>query len=414
MRRSSYIQLLLVLLLLGVEVLVVTGRPGETFNPFPVRKKEQDFVARQRELRSGEGPTLPDDWGNYQGKGRDTNGAVKIVRAESMSQQETPRGLLTTLQSRVKFIQDSSTMWCDLAQYYNDLGELRLLGRVLFIDPQRTLSADEVKHYEDKQLTTARGNVKIYRDSVLLTCREGKYIEQGRIAQFYDHMEVYDEQRNTLLTGGMGTWEGDRERGEVPLKPVLTEYDSTGEEVARITSRFMAYDARYGIADARDSVTIRWEEVDGRSDRLLFYPEEDKALMIGEPVVWRDRDEARGDSIWLYLTDESIDSVEIFGDAVAFMHSDSSDTTAPRSWMRAFRIVMDFENGEVARMAGNRQARAVYHIFNEGEDQGSNQVSGDKITLLVEDREVSDVIVEGGTRGTYYPQRLSDKVRRDD
>jgi hypothetical protein len=53
----------------------------------------------------------------------------------------------------------------------------------------------------------------------------------------------------------------------------------------------------------------------------------------------------------------------------------------------------------------------VYHVFDEGEDQGSNKVSGDRVTLLMEEGTLRDVIVVGGTEGTFLPPRLANTVR---
>jgi hypothetical protein len=137
-------------------------------------------------------------------------------------------------------------------------------------------------------------------------------------------------------------------------------------------------------------------------------------LLVNEPRIWRNRDEAIGDSIWLYVTDEALDSTVVRGNAVAYTPSDSTEFS-PRSSLRGKSIVMDFEEGRVNRMQADRQAIGIYHVFDKGEDRGSNRVTGDRVVLFMSpESELRDVVVVGGTQGLFVPPRLAEDLRKDD
>ncbi len=356
-----------------------------------------------------------DDWpdrGNYQGWGRDTKGAVILLNAEELTQEQTSSGELTVIRDKVKFVQDSLTVWCDLARHRKQQGVLNLFGNVVMIDPDRELRAEEVTYFERHRLTRARKDVVILRDSVRMVCQRAEYDERTDIATFQTDMLLYDLKRDIQLTGAFGTYNTENMMGKVPRQPVLTSYDSTGTEQARIVSRNMEYDAQRGMALAEDSVRIHYEEVVGTCDLLYFYPDSSRALMIGNPHVIRNRDEAVGDTVWLYMTEDKLDSAVVIKEAVAYTPSDSSEG-APRSQLQGYRIVLDFEDGQVRRMQSEGQAVGIYHVFDEGEDQGSNRVSGDRVTLMMKEGALEDVIVVGGTRGQFMPPRLARELRKE-
>ncbi len=357
--------------------------------------------------------TRSDDYGIYDGWGRDTGGAVRLIRAKELRQIKDKRGELTILDWDVKIIQDSLSIWCDLGRYWRSIGRLEMNGNVIMIDPQRSLDADRVIYYEKRKETEAIGNVNVLRDSVFLSSQRGEYHENFELARVSGDMFIHDLRRDIVLTGDNGVYEAQSEKANVPVNPVLVQLDSTGEEKARIIGREMRYDGIVGLAEAIDDVYLVWGEVEGKCNHLYFYPDDSKALMLGDPQVWQNRDEVIGDSIWIYLLEESLDSVEVFKNAVAFTVSDSSENS-PRNKMTGQRIVMDFDDGEVVRMQSQTQTVATYHLFEEGEDKGSNRVSGDEITLIFKDGELDQILVNGGTEGTFYPPHLAKKIRQQE
>ncbi len=404
-KRKNLVRFLLAILFLGF-VLIFESVSNSKAQPPPAGYNLFRNTA-------GSQANAINDRGVYSGYGRDTQGAFRLERAGEMRQEDGYEGEVTLFEFNVKMLQDSTTMWCDLAKYYRDRRQLLLRGNVLIMDPSRSLEASEILYYQDQKRATARNNVEVHRDSVILTCRQGIYEENGGVASFHGEMDIFDENRKIRLTGDRGVWEGERERGQVPENPVLTRLDSLGEAEITIVSNFMVYDAQYGIAEAREEVVFDWQGVHGTCHRMFYFPDERKAKMVGDPVVTRNRDETRGDTIWVYMVEDQLDSVEVYGHAVAFMAMDSTENSL-RSRMNARRIVLDFQDGKVSRVQGDQEAEAVYHLFEEEEDKGSNEVSGDTIILYMADGKVESILVSGGTEGTYYPASMAGRVRRDE
>ncbi len=386
--------------------------------------RQHALARRRKKEREQEQPTISmsdsvastqkriDDRGDYHGYGRDTGGAIVLKRAGEFRQIENATGEVVLLEHNVKIIQDSMTTWCDWGRHRRAQGLLEMFGDVVMIDPQRTLKAEEVYYYDESQRSVARGNVILERDSTILYCDQAQYDELNDIATFDRNLIGHDLRRRVVMTGDNGTFWTEKEHTIVPTNPVLVQLDSLDQEEARIVGEYMEYEALNGIALARDSVKINWHDVEGWGEELYFYPDSSRALLVGDPRMTHFRDEVLGDSIWLYMNEETLDSAVVVGHAIAYTAADSSDF-GPRSSLEGKRITLTFTNGNVSEMASFGQATGVYHVFDEGVDQGSNQVSGDMVELNFEDRILNSVRVVGGTEGTFYPPRLAGKLRDD-
>lgn len=383
-------------------------------DPSYTQRKQVMAERKPEKVPAYKPPEDTGDRGQYDGYGRSTNGAVRLLRAARLRQQQTPKGEVIFLERDVKIIQDSLTIWCNEARHYRQEGRLDLTGDVIMMDPKQRLDADRVTYYEESRQSEARGHVRIERDSLILTSSTATYDVKNKRVLFINPFVSRDLRRDVLIRGRRGVYDTEHERGEIPVEPVLIHYDSLGVEDARVEAERMEFDKIEGVAVARDSVRIVWNDVMGRSQELWFWPDSARALMVTDPRIWRERDEAVGDTIWLYVTGEVLDSTVVRGNAIAYTPSDSTETS-PRSTLQGRRIVMDFVDGKVNRMQADREAIGVYHVFEKGVDRGSNKVSGDRVILWMSDTgELSDVVVEGGTEGKFLPPRLAKELRKDD
>ncbi len=380
-----------------------------------INTKPKKVSTNKKKSAINSNPERPSNWGVYKGLGRDTGGAVRLMPgALDMTVKKRFDGEeVTVINQNVWMIQDSLSMWCDLAEFRKEAGIIELFEDVIMVDPDRRLEADKVLYYAKTKKSVARGHVKATRDSVILECKQGEYTDDGKRAIFERDMVITDQRRDIVLTGNVGTYNTETKHGQVEHDPVIIRYDSTGAEEARIVGIFMEYDADKGEAHVENDVVLNWDDVVGHCDEAFFYSDDNRVLMVGRPDIVRESEEAIGDSIWIYVTDQVLDSVVVIGSAIAYTASDSLDG-APRSSLTGYTIVMDFDEGKVVRMQSDGQAIGIYHVFDEGEDQGSNKVSGDTVVLMLKDGALDEVNVMGGTEGSFLPPHLASRLRENE
>ena len=74
--------------------------------------------------------------------------------------------------------------------------------------------------------------------------------------------------------------------------------------------------------------------------------------------------------------------------------------------MEGKRMTLWIENEELTEILVEGTARAIYYIREEDRNRGRNETSGDRLRVIIENNEVVRIQVVGGTEGRYTPERL--------
>jgi hypothetical protein len=74
--------------------------------------------------------------------------------------------------------------------------------------------------------------------------------------------------------------------------------------------------------------------------------------------------------------------------------------------MEGKTITLHVSDGLVERVDVEGTATATYHVRDQQKKRGLNVTSGDRLHVFFENRKISRIRVEGGTEGTYTPERL--------
>lgn len=147
-------------------------------------------------------------------------------------------------------------------------------------------------------------------------------------------------------------------------------------------------------------VTLVQDELVGVGDSLVWMDDEGTIQMWGEPTLWSSEDKLSGDTLTLWLTDQSPDKLEMRGHAVVL--SSANDTLAHRIQGRDLDAF--FEEGELrfVDVVGNGEVVT----FDVPEDEGNvrmNTAVCAKVTLEVAERKLTGIALKQSPRGKIQP-----------
>ena len=154
------------------------------------------------------------------------------------------------------------------------------------------------------------------------------------------------------------------------------------------------------VLTAFHRVTLIQDELVGVSDSLVWMDDEGTIQMWGEPRLWSGEDKLSGDTLTLWLTDQSPDKLEMRGHAVVL--SSANDTLAHRIQGRDLDAF--FEEGELrfVDVVGNGEVVT----FDVPEGEGSvrmNTAVCAKVTLEVSERKLTGIALKQSPRGQIQP-----------
>ena len=147
-------------------------------------------------------------------------------------------------------------------------------------------------------------------------------------------------------------------------------------------------------------VTLAQDELVGIGDSLVWMDDEGTIQMWGEPRLWSSEDKLSGDTLTLWLTDQSPDKLEMRGHAVVL--SSANDTLAHRIQGRDLDAF--FEEGELrfVDVVGNGEVVT----FDVPEGKGNvrmNTAVCAKVTLEVAERKLTGIALKQSPRGKIQP-----------
>ena len=154
------------------------------------------------------------------------------------------------------------------------------------------------------------------------------------------------------------------------------------------------------VLTAFHRVTLVQDELVGVGDSLVWMDDEGTIQMWGEPRLWSSKDKLSGDTLTLWLTDQSPDKLEMRGHAVVL--SSANDTLAHRIQGRDLDAF--FEEGELrfVDVVGNGEVVT----FDVPEGEGSvrmNTAMCAKVTLEVAERKLTGIALKQSPRGKIQP-----------
>jgi lipopolysaccharide export system protein LptA len=336
---------------------------------------------------------------------------LNLERANSFTATEVNGVRRQELKGDVRMSKDTLRVDCQEAVYYPDSGIVIFRINVVFKDPSRILFADEVRYNEFTEEADATSRVRVYQhDTLSVTCDRARYFDRMREGYLYGNVRIRQESKRVMLAGREGFVDHDRNFGRVTGDPVLTERDSSMNLITEVHGDTVEYYGDEKRVRVENHVRIDRDSLTATGATLDYFTGLRTAVLTGLPHAVRGPDQASGDTIRLFFEkNEKLSRVEVSGHALATSPADSGQAE-PRNRMEGKTITLYVADGLVQQVDVEGTATATYFVRDQEKKRGLNVTSGDRLHVFFENRKISRIRVEGGTEGTYTPQRLVQSV----
>jgi hypothetical protein len=139
---------------------------------------------------------------------------------------------------------------------------------------------------------------------------------------------------------------------------------------------------------------------DQASDKITIFKQKEKPV----PILWYEKTQVTGDSIYIILDSSRIKNVEILNNSI--MISQDSVYQFRFNQMSGDSINLKFENGELIQTNVNGNVLSIYYLFDENEPNGLLKSSAEKFKIYFDSSKVTDVKLYGSPVSEYHPENL--------
>lgn len=366
-------------------------------------------------------------------------GHYKPLRLESADEIENQRVDGRDVmwgRGHVRFSQDTLTASGDQAAFFRDLQMAILVGHVVLDDRHRIIFSEKARYYARNKKAVCEGralfidrDLTLAADSLVYFLAVEQLVAVGRVVMF-------DSSEGLTLYGDEGFYDVRKKYARVTGHPRIVQYDSAvfkGENTARRsrgyeTAAVMDSNGRPLTYDPEDQLTITGRMVEAYTDshkvyvrdsvrfvreRLVtesgladFHTKKEILRLDEKPLATYGSSVLIGEIMHVQFHKREIEKIWVNGNAVATSDADSAGQKTNR--LRGKEISMFIHDRTLQRMEANGNAYNLYYL--EGQE-GVNEISGPRMILFFsEEGKLKRFRVEGGTEGTYYPERLSSRA----
>jgi len=329
-------------------------------------------------------------------------------------------------------------IWCDSALRYMETNKIELFGDVKLVRDSVTLTSSEGVYYGDERKAEMSKGVRLIRGGSILTSKFGEYFADEKRAHFtgdvhvidsasstwsdaltyfeteeksiaVGHVRVHQAENNLTVFGDSLIYFEKQKYGVLPRHPKMVQVDTTAGGVLDtmlVTSDQMeTYQDSLPRFIARGEVAIVRTDLAAICKEATYFLKRDRIVLRGDPVVWHSENQLSGDSVVITTTGRKLQSVFVGGRAVAVSRADSL-LRQRYDQLTAREMTMFFAGGKITRIDAEQTATSLYYLFDEGEPNGANRSSGDRIVMEFQDGKIDQIKIVGGVEGKYFPETM--------
>jgi len=337
---------------------------------------------------------------------------VVLDRAKSLKNKTVGDENVKELTDSVRIVRGDMSVECDYAIHYQKAGIIVFEKNVHYADSLRDMWAQKVTYFIEPDSVKAEGKVKILQKIYEGYCQTAFYTDRRQNVLMHKNVEMRQRDRNVVLTGNKGYGDNTMEYAKAWGNAHIVKKDSSGKTEITIDAETVEYFHKEARALASDSVIIIKEDIKGFCDTLHYDADKKYALMLVKPVVYHLEEEMRGDSIYMYIRDEGIDHIEIYGNASALSPAENGKE-GELNKMFGKKIFIYLANDKINNIWVSGNARSLYYLYEKQEFKGINKASGDRIDLYFKDGKIDAIRIKGGSEGIYYPPEFAGEAEEE-
>lgn len=306
------------------------------------------------------------------------------------------------------------TLTAKTGYYYFDEDKAVFTENVKLVDSINTMISKNLVYFNNDDKAIATGNVSITDGEVIIFADSLNHLRNEKITDAFFNIKVIDKKNNSVITGRELINYGLKNHTIIKGSPVFTQIDTSknGEiDTLYIFAKIMeSYDDSSKRFLARDSVKIIRRNFYSISNYAVMFRNEDKIFTFKNekdetpPIMWYEESQLVGDSIYVFLKNNTIDFIKI--NRNAFILSQQKDYPNRFNQISGDSIYLYFIDDELKKTEVYSNVLSIYYLFEDDEANGLLKSSSERARLFFENKKVTDVKLYGSILSEYHPENL--------
>ena len=327
--------------------------------------------------------------------------------------------------------------------YHPDVKTFFFKDSVVYTSSDANVTTDTLQFFTLNKRAKFFGPTNIYSDSNHIYCERGEYFFSEKEAQLagnayfedgsikFEADSIYYHSAKKIGEGFENVTITDTTNRSIFKANYAYSNDSTGYSIlvdSALVMQFDTEDTLYLHADTlqafrKDSVAeiyayygVRFlnSEMQGRCDSLFYSKQDSVIKMFQEPILWNDKNQITGDSIFLYNYEGKMNRMNVWGNS--FIVSEV-DTIGYYNQIVGRNMLGNFKNNKLSRVWVNGNGKTIYYPESEEKTDtlitvkrsGMNRVYCSNIRIDLDSNSIDQIAFLDKPEAVFYPMSQINK-----
>jgi hypothetical protein len=173
--------------------------------------------------------------------------------------------------------------------------------------------------------------------------------------------------------------------------------------VKKANGNLMSNDSTNRYFEAFRNVKIFTDSLQAMSDSLFYSFKDSTFRLFQDPVVWSNKSQVTGDTIYLFTKNKKADRIEVFQNSFLI----NSKEEGVYNQVKARQMHGFFTEGAMDSVLTKGSSESIYFIQDQDSAYtGINQTSSDAMDVYFANNELQRIIFRSSVKGTMWPMSL--------
>ncbi len=318
-------------------------------------------------------------------------------------------------------------------RYFTQAYDFLFSDSVVLVNPDYRMLSDSLRYNTESEIVYIEGPTNIYGRGDHIYSEKGWYNTLTNQAELSRHNRIRHLEQ--ILKGDSIYYDREKEYGKavgnvwvkdtaqnIILEGQISEFDRsrkfsyiTGMArailVEETDSIYMHADSFILVMDSADKARLLFayhrmkfyrNDLQGMCDSLVFRVKDSVIALLKNPVLWSDENQLVADSMWMYISNNRIDSMVLFN--LAFITSRDSNETYNQIKGRQMRAYFRKNQLYSIKVLGN--AETIYYVREENNNLiGINKSVASNMVIMLQNRKVRKIYYLTQPEATLYPEK---------
>ena len=308
---------------------------------------------------------------------------------------------ITTLKGDVDLIYNDIEFFADNAQIFQKDRKVKLFGNVRAIDDTLEAGAQKATYFHKNTVLKLEEDAYFIENSsdTMIKKINADFIEyqkENKKVHALNNIVATDFIEEVVCTCGKFRYDMETDYGLARENPVLT-FQRDNELI--ISSKQMELFTKDKKLTATYDVKVETEDTYATSNFLIYFNDEEKAVMLGNPQFTSSISTAYAEEFQVFFKDEKIHQLLLVKNAV--IHFKEEKGIGKENYLYAEKVRMDINNDKITYMQARNVSRS---FFEQREDQDIliNKLATMQLQVFFDEGEkIKTIIAEDDIKGNY-------------